>query len=44
MANKSFHCSSARLAVIRVQDFSPASKINTQELIPATISFLIGKV
>jgi len=44
IANTSFHCSNARLAVISVPDFSPDSITTTQEEIAETISFLIGKL
>jgi hypothetical protein len=43
-AKTSFHCSNARLAVIKVQDFSLDSITITPDEIQATISFLIGKL
>jgi isochorismate hydrolase len=44
IANKSFQRSRAKLAVIKLQDFFCASITNVQTEIPATISFLIGKL
>jgi hypothetical protein len=43
-ANKSFPCSRARFAVIKVPDFSQASTTIIPFEIPAIISFLIGKL
>jgi len=43
-ANKSLPCSRARLAVIKVPDFSPASTTIVPFDIPEIISFLIGKL
>jgi len=43
-ANKSFHCSKANFAVIKLPDFSLASITITQTDIARTISFLIGKL
>jgi hypothetical protein len=43
-ANRSFHKSNAKFAVISVPDFNCASITITQEEIHATISFLTGKL
>jgi hypothetical protein len=43
-AKTSFHKSSPSLAVIREPDFSLASMTIIHSLIPATISFLTGKL